>query len=269
MSKRVDLFDSIYSNFTQQVTTAVRKETFGEDIGQNSWLMVEEYDRFISWLKLKPQAHVIEVASGSGGPALYLARRAGCRVTGIDANENGITTSTKAAAESGQSNEVAFKLIDANAPLPFAEDTFDGLMCIDSMNHFADRLTVFREWHRVLKPGARGVFTDPCLITGPVTNDERMLRSSVGLFLFVPQGFNEILINKAGLHLIEQHDVSENAVTVADRWHQARERHRENLIKIEGEDRFAGLQEFFVTVHRVTREKRLSRIVYLVEKPEN
>jgi hypothetical protein len=38
-------------------------------------------------------------------------------------------------------------------------------------------------------------------------------------------------------------------------------------MKIEGEERFAGLQEFFTAVHRLTSEKRLSRIVYLVEKP--
>ena len=267
MSKHFDLFDSTYGHFTEQVLTAVRKETFGEDIGQNSWLTVDEYDRFIAWLNLKPEHHVIEVASGSGGPSLYLARRVGCRVTGIDANENGIATATKAAMESGQSSQVSFELINANAALPFADNTFDGLMCIDSMNHFPDRLTVFQEWQRVLKPEARGVFTDPVVISGPVTNDELTLRSSVGLFLFVPQGLNDKLIADAGFRLLEQHNVSQNAVMVEDRWHQARERHRDALIKIEGEERFAGLQEFFATVHRVTGEKRLSRIAYLVEKP--
>jgi len=39
------------------------------------------------------------------------------------------------------------------------------------------------------------------------------------------------------------------------------------LIKIEGEERFEGLQQFFATVQSLTSERRLSRIVYLVEKP--
>jgi len=38
------------------------------------------------------------------------------------------------------------------------------------------------------------------------------------------------------------------------------------LIKIEGEEHFEGLQPFFLTVHHLTSEGRLSRIVYLVEK---
>jgi hypothetical protein len=39
------------------------------------------------------------------------------------------------------------------------------------------------------------------------------------------------------------------------------------LVEIEGKERFAGLQQFFATVHRLTSERRLSRFVYLVEKP--
>jgi protein-L-isoaspartate O-methyltransferase len=78
LTQRVDLFDSTYGHFTEDVLASIRRETFGQDIGQNSWVTVEEYDRFISWLKLWPEQHVLEVASGSGGPALYLADRTSC-----------------------------------------------------------------------------------------------------------------------------------------------------------------------------------------------
>jgi hypothetical protein len=110
------------------------------------------------------------------------------------------------------------------------------------------------------------VFTDPVVITGPVTNDELALRSSIGLFLFVPLGVNEQLIEKAGFQLVQQEDVSENAALVSGRWHEARQRRKDALVQIEGEQRFEGLQQFFAAVHRLTTERRLSRIVYLVEK---
>jgi SAM-dependent methyltransferase len=268
MSKRVDLY-STYANFTAPVLDAIRKETFGQDIGQNSWVTVDEYDRFIGWLNLKPEDHALEVASGSGGPALYLAQKANCSVTGIDANENGVTTATQSVEKSKQTDRVRFRLVDANFSLPFADNSFDAILCIDSMNHFPNRLSVFREWRRVLRAGRRAVFTDPVVITGPVTNDELALRSSVGLFLFVPQGLNEQLIESAGFHLKEKEDVTENAALISYRWLESRERHKDKLLQIEGEERFAGLQKFFATVHRVTSERRLSRIVYLVEKPMN
>jgi ubiquinone/menaquinone biosynthesis C-methylase UbiE len=175
MDERVDLFYNTYANFTDQVLAEVRKEAFGRDIGQNSWLTVEEYDQFISWLDLSNQKHVLEVASGAGGPARYLADLVGCRVTGIDANESGVATATQA-VESNQARLVSFRVADANAPLPFDDDSFDVLICIDSMNHFPDRERVLREWRRLLRSGGRALFTDPVVITGPVTNDELALR---------------------------------------------------------------------------------------------
>src|SRR5215216_7054356 len=102
MAKRIDLFDSTYSHFTRQVLETIRKETFGQDIGQNSWTTVEEYDRFFSWLDLRPEHHVLEVASGSGGPSRYVATSVGCRVTGLDANEAGVATATLSVASSNQ-----------------------------------------------------------------------------------------------------------------------------------------------------------------------
>jgi SAM-dependent methyltransferase len=263
----VNLYDSTYSNFSQQVLEAIRKETYGDDIGQNSWLTTEEFNTFISWLKLSPESHVLEIASGSGGPASYLAKQTDCRVTGIDANQSGIDTASKKSVESGQAHQLSFKIADANAPLPFDDNAFDAVVCMDSMNHFPNRLNVFKEWYRVLRPGQRAVFTDPVVISGQVTSDELAVRSSIGLFLFVPPGINEDFIEKAGFKLIKQEDVTENEALVSERWLKAREHHKDALLKIEGVERFEGLQKFFSSVYQLTAEKRLSRIVYLVEKP--
>ncbi|HEX6789732.1 MAG TPA: class I SAM-dependent methyltransferase, partial [Candidatus Krumholzibacteria bacterium] len=212
MSKRVDLFDSTYGNFSARVLDEIRRETFGVDIGQNSWTTAGEYDRFIPWLNLRAGSHVLEIASGSGGPARYLARRAECRVTGIDANESGVATARQLAHEAGDGERVEFRVSDATAPLPFDPDGFDAVLCIDSMNHFPDRLAVFREWHRVLRPKGRALFTDPVVITGPVTNDDLALRSSIGLFVFMPPLVTERFLDDAGLRLVRQEDATENIV---------------------------------------------------------
>ncbi len=266
MAARIDLFDNTYANFAEQALAAVRRETFGVDIGQNSWLTADEYDRFVDRLCIAPSDHVLEVASGSGGPALRLAQRVRCRVTGIDANRSGIATAAQNARAAGLEERSTFQVGDADASLPFEAGCFDALLCIDSMNHFPDRLAVLEEWCRVLRSGRRAVFTDPVVVTGPVTNDELALRSSVGLFLFAPPGVNERLIARAGLRLVDQEDVTENAAIVSARWHAARQRHHDELLRIEGEERFAGLQRFFSAVHRLTSERRLSRIAYVVEK---
>jgi SAM-dependent methyltransferase len=181
-------------------------------------------------------------------------------------NESGVATSNELAARAGLGHRVCFQLGDATTRAPFDDNSFDALMCMDSMNHFPDRLSVLREWHRVLRAGGRALFTDPCMITGPVTNEELALRSSIGVFLFVPPGVNESFIEQAGFRLVEREDASENCALVAGRWRDARANHRPELVKVEGEERYEGLQRFFDAVHRLTRERRLSRIRYLVEK---
>ena len=95
MSNQVDLYNSTYGNFQEQVLTEIRRETYGEDIGQNSWITTDEYDAFYSWLNLSPGDHVLEIASGSGGPALYLAKKFKCRITGLDINEEELKRQTK------------------------------------------------------------------------------------------------------------------------------------------------------------------------------
>jgi tRNA/tmRNA/rRNA uracil-C5-methylase (TrmA/RlmC/RlmD family) len=117
MNTRVDLYSS-YRNFTDDVMDDVRKQTFGVDFGQNSWVTVDEYDRFMDWLGLGPDGHALEVACGSGGPALYLARATGCRVTGVDINEHGVHTATEMAARLGYAERGRFTAVDANSPLP-------------------------------------------------------------------------------------------------------------------------------------------------------
>ena len=155
---------------------------------------------------------------------------------------------------------------DATQPLPFEDNTFDALLCIDSMNHFPNRSDSLKEWCRVLKPGGRAIFTDPVVITGPVTNEELAARSSIGLFVFVPKGLNEELIVKAGFKLVSQLDATENAALVSRRWREARQRFRDDLLRMEGAENFEGVQKFLGAVHRLTAERRLSRIAYVAEK---
>jgi SAM-dependent methyltransferase len=265
MSNRVDLYNSTYGNFKEQVLTEIRQETYGEDIGQNSWITTDEYDTFYSWLSLLAGDHVLEVASGSGGPALYLAKKFKCRITGLDINEEGVKTANQQALDA-KISDAKFQLANVDQRLPFDDETFDAVMCVDSMNHFRDRLGYLREWQRVLKSGKRALFTDPVVMTGPVSNEELAARSNIGFFLFVPLDVTTHLIKEAGFKLIRCEDVTRNIESTSGRWHASRQKHRENLVKIEGEERFNGLQKFLSTVHKLTSERRLSRFVFLAEK---
>jgi len=263
---QVDLY-STYGSFQDAVQRKVREATFGEDIGQTSWLTADEYRRFLRQLELGGGAAALDVACGSGGPALFMARTTGCHVTGVDVNELGIATATDAARGAALTSQLTFVHSDANQRLPFADASFDAIVCIDAMNHLLDRARVLGDWHRTLKPGGRALYTDPIVITGSVSNAEIALRSSIGHFQFNPLGENERVIRGAGFELVGHEDVTENAALVAKRWHDARLAYREPMTQIEGVERFEGLQRFFAMVHRLSAERRLSRHAFVMRKP--
>jgi SAM-dependent methyltransferase len=267
MSQSVDLYGTAYGNFATHALGQVRRETYGEDFGQSSWVTGPEYRRFFRLLGLTAADHVLDLGCGSGGPALFLAREIGCPVTGVDVNEAGIRAGLALAKEAGAQDKVHFRHADAREPLPFPDRAFDALVCMDVMCHLPDRRRLFGEWRRVLRPGGRALYTDPVVVTGLVSKEEFATRSSTGHFEFGPPGVNERLLAEAGFELVTTEDVTDNEVEVSRRWHAARQQREAELIRLEGEETFAGLQRFLATVHRLTSERRMSRFLYLARRP--
>ena len=265
-SEAVDLYNNVYAHFGSRAEAAVRHHAFGEDIGQSSWMTAGDWLRFADQVHVHEQGHVLEVGSGSGGPAVYLAATRGCRVTGIDINEHGVRNGEQLAALKGVADRVTFRIADASQPLPFPPAAFDAVLSNDAMCHISNRLEVLAEWHRVLRPGGRILFTDAMIVTGVVTQEELAVRSSIGRYHFAPPGENERLIGRAGFTLLSTEDLTAAAEAIAERWQVSREQHRDELLAREGEGNFEGLQRFLACVHRLSAERRLSRICYLAEK---
>jgi SAM-dependent methyltransferase len=266
MPEAVDLYDNVYADFASAAEAAVRHHAFGEDIGQSSWLTAVEWLRFADQVHAGENSHLLEVGSGSGGPAVYLAQARGCRVTGIDINEHGIRNGERLSVAQGLAERVTFQVVDANQPLPFASETFDAVVSNDAICHIANRLHVLTEWHRVLRPGGRLLFTDAMIITGVVSREELAIRSSIGFYLFLPPGENERLIRRAGFNLLLTEDLTGEAQVIASRWREAREAHKDALLAREGAENFDGLQRFLACVQNLSAERRLSRYSYLAEK---
>ena len=268
MRASLDLYNTSYDNFSARVQAAVRAETYGQDLGQSSWMTADELRQFIRWLKLKRSSRVLEVGSGSGGPALFVARTVGCRITGLDINAYGIKNANELARRHKLDGLVHFQKADASRSLPFAGNCFDAILSNDAMCHVPRRRDVLREWFRVLKPGGRMLFTDAMVITGLLSNEEIATRSSIGSYFFLPPGENERLIRASGFELVRTDDVTTNAAIVAKRWHDARARRGKELARIEGKANFEGLQKFLWRVHVLAVQGRLSRYAYLARKPE-
>jgi SAM-dependent methyltransferase len=262
-----DHYSAQYEQFAAEVHGQVRRAAFGEDIGQNSWLTVDELERFAGWLKLGPSSRLLDVASGSGGPALHLAQQTGCEIVGVELYGEAVASGNRIAREAGLETRATFVQADCNQPLPFESGGFDAILCIDAINHLPDRQHVLVDWARLLKAGAQLLFTDPLTVTGMLGSDEIATRTSIGYGLFVPLGENERLLAEAGLSVVAVEDTTESKAAVARRRHEARAQHEETLRQVEGDQIFEGRQRFFDVAARLADERRLSRYAYVAAKP--
>jgi SAM-dependent methyltransferase len=166
----------------------------------------------------------------------------------------------------GLADRSDFIQADGKEPLPFDDARFDAVTCIDAINHLPDRARVLSDWRRVLKPGGLLLFTDPIVVTGPISNEEIAIRASIGFFLFVPPGVDEARLREAEFSVERVEDRTQNMAANARGWLQARNRREADLRKLEGDEAFEGQQIFFETAARLAEEHRLSRVALLARK---
>jgi SAM-dependent methyltransferase len=260
-------YSTHYRDFAADVYGDVRREAFGVDIGQNSWLTVDELERFGSLLQLRPSARILDVACGSGGPTLHLARLADCEAVGVELYEEAVATGRRAAADASLDERVTFVCADASRRLPFESGSFDAVLCVDAINHLPDRRAVLTDWARLLRPGGRLLFTDPIVVTGALSSDEIAIRASIGYLLFLPPGENERALTDARLKGVSVDDTTGHLAEIARRRFDARAKHAAELSRIEGQQAFDGRQRFFNLVAALAHERRLSRFVYTAVRP--
>ena len=120
-------------------------------------------DALVECAHPRPGLKILDLASGTGEPAITLATRVGPtgQVTALDLSDELLAIAAQRARDRGLTN-VSIQQADAQA-LPFPDNAFDLATSRFGVMFFADIDRAFTELRRVLKPGARGCF----LVWGP------------------------------------------------------------------------------------------------------
>jgi len=108
-------------------------------------------DRLVFGLDLRGRK-VLDIGSGLGGPAFYMARKYGAQVTGIDLEPHLVERATLRAGELGLEELVKFRLARVG-PLDFPDNQFDLVISSGAVTQTSDKNGLFSEAWRVLKPG--------------------------------------------------------------------------------------------------------------------
>jgi sarcosine/dimethylglycine N-methyltransferase len=104
-------------------------------------------------------SRVLDVCAGLAGPARFMARRWGARVTGLDLSPDRTAGARRLSAAVGLDRLVRMVRGDAQA-LPFREGSFTAVVSQEGLLHVPDKAAVLAECRRVLLPGGRIAFSD-------------------------------------------------------------------------------------------------------------
>jgi len=261
----VDAYESFYKEFDSPLLRQIRREAYGEDIGQHSWVTADELRADVSRLCLSASSRLIDLGCGPCGPLTFLLARAGCRGVGVDQSPSALRAGHARAQALGVIAQFSAQEANLDQQLPFDDATFDAAISIDVVLHLVDRTNLFREVARVLTPGTRFLFTDAGVVTGAVSNDEIQARSMYGHTQFVPVGWNERLLEEAGFRLVEQADRTASALRNAGGRLAAVRAHRAALTDAIGAAQVDRQERNLETVVALARRSALSRIMYVAE----
>jgi sarcosine/dimethylglycine N-methyltransferase len=152
---------------------------------------------------------VLDVGSGVGGPARFLAATYGCRVTGIDLSEPFVEAARYLTERTGQGDLVSFQTGSALA-LPFAGGRFDVVLLQHVAMNIADRAQLYSEVRRVLRPGGRFATYDVVSNSGEPEYPVPWARTPATSFLMSAAATREA-IESAGFRTLIWQDDTEAA----------------------------------------------------------
>jgi ubiquinone/menaquinone biosynthesis C-methylase UbiE len=108
-------------------------------------------DNMVEGLELQDR-RVLDIGCGLGRPACILAEKYGAYVVGTDLESSLVERSIQRAMESGLSGQTEFLLVEPG-PLDFPDESFDVIVCSGAFTQVDDKLSMYRECLRVLRPG--------------------------------------------------------------------------------------------------------------------
>ena len=201
----------------QRVLNAV--EESGQDASRLTAEMLYPYDQFhgrgltatrenAAKLRLDASMRVLDVGSGVGGPARYMASTFGCRVTGIDLTDDFVAAARELTERCGLSDKIEFHQGDALA-MPFGEASFDAACCLNVSMNIRDKTGLAREICRVLKPRGRLVWTEAVQGPGGPPHYPLPWARNPDISFLVSEAELRAAMEGVGLNIVEWIDESE------------------------------------------------------------
>jgi sarcosine/dimethylglycine N-methyltransferase len=201
-------------------------------------------------LRLDAGERVLDVGSGIGGPARFLAQSVGCELTALELQDAMHAIGSELTDRCGLSTLVRHVRGDA-LTYPLGTGDYDAAVSWLVIHHIPDRPQLLRRVAAALRPGGRLYIEDLCERAPFSTDDRTDVREMLQAVTMTTAADYVEDVRAAGFSVSEATDMHDEwSRFCADRaagWRAGADRHR----RVHGDAIFTTLDRFFSTVQRL------------------
>ncbi len=233
----------------------------------------EKYDRLCRQLHLKPTDHVLEIGSGWGGNAIYIAKKYGCNITTVTISEE----QYKLAAERIEKENLSHKIKVLLKDYRLIEGKFDKIVSVEMLEAVGHKFleVYFKKCSDLLKKD--GILALQ-VITCPDSRYES-LRTGVdwiqkhifpGSLLPSVGSINKAINNTCDMTLVDLKDMGRHYVLTLSAWQKQFNHQLEEVKKLGFDDRFIRKWNYYFSYCEAAFEMRNINVMQLIySRPNN
>jgi cyclopropane fatty-acyl-phospholipid synthase-like methyltransferase len=240
----------------------IEQRVRGSVYGATSWTTRAQAEATAARLRLVPGSCLLDLGSGAGWPALFVAKLTGCEVVITDLPLSGLRVARVRAVREGIEDRCSVLAADG-AALPFADDSFDRMHHADVLCCMTNKREMLLECRRVGREGAQMEFSVITLSRAPAADDERRLLEKSGPPYPDAGADYAVLLAETGWDVRERFDVTAEFARCMDVLLEEFDARRDALIDLLGQRDYADRVERRLSTRAAVSRGLLKREVFL------
>jgi len=272
IAEHYDLNNDFFASFLDPTMTYSAAYFYKDGLSLEE-AQLAKYDRLCRQLHLKPSDHVLEIGSGWGGNAIYMAKTYGCKVTSLTISEEQHKLAVERVEEAGLADRVSIELKDYRQ----MEGTFDKIVSVEMLEavgfNFMD--VYFKKCHDLLKKNgilAIQVITSPDSRYAALRKGVDWIQKHIFPGSLLPSvGAINNSINRTGdLTMVDLKDIGLDYATTLKLWFNAFNANLPTVRSLGFDDRFIRKWNYYLCYCEAAFEMRNINVMHLVyTRPNN
>jgi cyclopropane-fatty-acyl-phospholipid synthase len=272
IAEHYDLNNDFFASFLDPTMTYSAAYFYKDGLSLEE-AQLAKYDRLCRQLHLKPSDHVLEIGSGWGGNAIYMAKTYGCKVTSLTISEEQHKLAVERVEEAGLADKVSIELKDYRQ----MDGVFDKIVSVEMLEavgyNFMD--VYFKKCHDLLKKNgilAIQVITSPDSRYAALRKGVDWIQKHIFPGSLLPSvGAINNSINRTGdLTMVDLKDIGLDYAITLKLWFNAFNANLPTVRSLGFDDRFIRKWNYYLCYCEAAFEMRNINVMHLVyTRPNN